>query len=61
MLAAPTVAELAEGLRAEVLTGADHLGELVEHTLVGAMSAEAALDSLPAPGQQSRRDRRRPG
>jgi BioD-like phosphotransacetylase family protein len=46
MLAAPTVAELAEGLRAEVLTGADHLGELVEHTLVGAMSAESALVHL---------------
>jgi uncharacterized protein len=43
MLAAPSVAELAEGLRAEVLCGADHLGELVEHMLVGAMSAEAAL------------------
>ena len=33
----------AEGLRAEVLCGADHMGELVEHMLVGAMSAEAAL------------------
>ena len=43
VLAAPTVAELAEGLRAEVLCGADHMGELVEHMLVGAMSAEAAL------------------
>ena len=43
MLAAPTVAELAEGLRAEVLSGADHMGALVEHMLVGAMSAEAAL------------------
>ncbi len=43
VLAAPTVAELAEGLRAEVLCCADHMGELVEHVLVGAMSAEAAL------------------
>jgi uncharacterized protein len=43
MLAAPTVAELAEGLRAEVLCAADRMGELVEHMLVGAMSAEAAL------------------
>ena len=43
VLAAPTVAELAEGLRAEVLCGTDNLGELVEHVLVGAMSAEAAL------------------
>jgi BioD-like phosphotransacetylase family protein len=43
MLAAPTVAELAEGLHAEILCGADKTGELVEHMLVGAMSAEAAL------------------
>jgi BioD-like phosphotransacetylase family protein len=43
VLAAPTVSELAEGLRAEVLCGAENLGELVEHMLVGAMSAEAAL------------------
>ena len=43
VLAAPTVAELAEGLRAEVLCGAEHMGELVEAMLVGAMSAEAAL------------------
>ena len=42
-LAAPTVAELAEGLRAEILSGADKTGELVEHMLVGAMSAESAL------------------
>ena len=42
-LAAPTVAELAEGLHAEILCGADKTGELVEHMLVGAMSAEAAL------------------
>jgi len=43
MLAAPTVAELAEGLHAEILCCADKTGELVEHMLVGAMSAEAAL------------------
>jgi BioD-like phosphotransacetylase family protein len=42
-LAAPTVAELAEGLHAEILCGADKTGELVENMLVGAMSAEAAL------------------
>jgi BioD-like phosphotransacetylase family protein len=43
MLAAPTVAELAEGLHAEILSGAEKTGELVEHMLVGAMSVEAAL------------------
>jgi BioD-like phosphotransacetylase family protein len=43
MLAAPSVAELAEGLHAEILSGAEKTGELVEHMLVGAMSAEAAL------------------
>jgi uncharacterized protein len=42
-LAAPTVAELAEGLRAEILCCPEHTGELVEHVLVGAMSAESAL------------------
>jgi BioD-like phosphotransacetylase family protein len=42
-LAAPTVAELAEGLHAEILCAADKTGELVENMLVGAMSAEAAL------------------
>ena len=42
-LAAPTVAELAEGLQAEILSGAEKTGELVEHMLVGAMSAESAL------------------
>ncbi len=42
-LAAPTVAEIAEGLHAEILCGADKIGELVENMLVGAMSAEAAL------------------
>jgi hypothetical protein len=42
-LAAPTVTELAEGLHAEILCGADRTGELVENMLVGAMSAEAAL------------------
>jgi hypothetical protein len=43
MLAAPTVAELAEGLHAEILCNADHTGELVEHMLVGAMSVESAI------------------
>jgi hypothetical protein len=43
MLAAPTVAELAEGLHAEILSGAEKTGKLVEHMLVGAMSAESAL------------------
>jgi BioD-like phosphotransacetylase family protein len=43
LLAAPTVAELAEGLHAEILCAAEKTGELVEHMLVGAMSAEAAL------------------
>jgi len=35
---APTVAELAEGLRAEILPVQRKTGELVEHMLVGAMS-----------------------
>ena len=43
MLAAPTVAELAEGLHAEILVGAEHTGELVENMMVGAMTSEAAL------------------
>jgi BioD-like phosphotransacetylase family protein len=43
MLAAPTVAELASGLKAEVLCNADHVGKLVEHMMVGAMSVESAL------------------
>ncbi len=43
VLSAPTVAELVEGLRAEVLCGVDKTGELVENMLVGAMSAESAL------------------
>jgi len=43
LLAAPSVAELAEGLHAEILCGADHTQELVEHMLVGAMSVESAL------------------
>ena len=42
-LAAPTVAELAEGLHAEILCAAEKTGELVENMMVGAMSAEAAL------------------
>ena len=43
LLMAPTVAELAEGLHAEILCVPEKSGELVEHTLVGAMSAESAL------------------
>ena len=43
LLAAPSVAELAEGLQAEILCSADHTQELVEHMLVGAMSVESAL------------------
>jgi BioD-like phosphotransacetylase family protein len=42
-LAAPTVAELAEGLHAEILCCAEKTGVLVENMMVGAMSAEAAL------------------
>ncbi len=43
MLAAPSVAELAEGLHAEILCSPEKTGELVEHMLVGAMSTESAL------------------
>ncbi len=43
MLASPTVSELADGLHAEILCNAEHCGNLVEHMMVGAMSAEAAL------------------
>ena len=43
MLAAPSVAELAEGLHAEILCSPEKTGELVEHMLVGAMSMESAL------------------
>jgi uncharacterized protein len=43
LLAAPTVAELAEGLKAEVLCCHEGHDELVEHMLVGAMSVEGAL------------------
>jgi BioD-like phosphotransacetylase family protein len=42
-LAAPTVAELADGLHADILAGNEQSGELVEHMMVGAMRAEAAL------------------
>ncbi len=42
-LAAPTVGELADGLHAEMLGGAEHSGELVEHMMVGAMKVETAL------------------
>jgi hypothetical protein len=43
MLAAPSVAELADGLHAEILCCAENTGELVENMMVGAMSSEAAL------------------
>jgi hypothetical protein len=43
LLAAPSVAELADGLNAEILCAGRCGDELVEHMLVGAMSAEAAL------------------
>jgi uncharacterized protein len=43
MLAAPTVAEIAAGLQAEVLCSPEHVGKLVENMLVGAMSVESAL------------------
>lgn len=43
LLASPTVGELAEGLRAEILVGAESGESLVENMMVGAMSAEAAL------------------
>ena len=43
LLAAPTVAELAEGLKAEILCCNEGNEELVEHMLVGAMSVEGAL------------------
>ncbi len=42
-LAAPTVAELAEGLHAEILVGAAYEEEIVEHMMVGAMRADSAL------------------
>jgi hypothetical protein len=43
LLAAPSVRELAEGLRAEILCAPEKLDELVEHMLVGAMSVDSAL------------------
>ncbi len=43
MLSAPSVRELAEGLRAEILCSAECSDELVEHMLVGAMGVESAL------------------
>ncbi len=43
LLAAPSVRELAEGLHAEILCGADRLDELVENLLIGGMGPEAAL------------------
>jgi BioD-like phosphotransacetylase family protein len=43
LLMAPTVIELAEGLNAEILCAPEKSIELVEHMLIGAMSAESAL------------------
>ena len=43
LLSAPAVRELAEGLDAEILCGQACYDELVEHMLVGAMSADMAL------------------
>ena len=43
LLAAPTVSELTEGLKAEILCCPESSDELVEHMLVGAMSVEGAL------------------
>lgn len=43
LLTAPSVRELAEGLKAEILCASDHIDELVEHMLVGAMSVDSAL------------------
>jgi hypothetical protein len=43
LLAAPSVRELADGLKAEVLCAPEKMDELVEHMLVGAMSVESAL------------------
>ena len=43
LLAAPSVAELAEGLGAEILCCNEGVDELVENMLVGAMSVESAL------------------
>jgi uncharacterized protein len=43
LLAAPSVAELAEGLGAEILCCSEGTEDLVENMLVGAMSVESAL------------------
>jgi BioD-like phosphotransacetylase family protein len=43
LLLSASAGDLAEGLGAEVLCREDKLDELVEHVLVGAMSADAAL------------------
>ncbi len=43
ILSAPSVRELAEGLRAEILCSHECSEELVEHMLVGAMSVDSAL------------------
>jgi BioD-like phosphotransacetylase family protein len=43
LLAAPSVRELSEGLQAELLCAESCFDELVEHFLVGAMSADSAL------------------
>jgi len=43
LLQAVSVAELAEGLDAQVLCCADNMDELVEHLMVGAMTVDSAL------------------
>jgi BioD-like phosphotransacetylase family protein len=43
LLSAPSVSELADGLHAEILVSIENSEQLVEHMLVGAMSAESAL------------------
>ncbi len=45
-LTLPTVQDLVEVLEAEVLTGKDNLGNLVDNYLVGAMSPESAMSWL---------------
>jgi hypothetical protein len=46
ILMSTTVAEIVDALGGEVLSGQDHLDELVENLLVGAMSVESALKYL---------------
>lgn len=43
LLMATTIAELVEGLEADVICGEEYADQLVSHLMVGAMSAEAAL------------------